>query len=402
MRQDVRGRHVPALDGVRGLAILGVLASHILPALADAFRTPWAWDTAAWTHSGASGVDLFFVLSGFLITGILLDTRDSPDYWRSFFGRRALRIFPLYYAFLATMYLRHPPDGRPWTFWLHLSNWRRDLGVSSNVLTWHLWSLAIEEQFYFVWPVLARLLPRRRVGPACLAIAVASAAARGAACLQGAGVETLHRMTPLALDGLALGGFLAWSLREAPGLAGRLRRLAPAILALSLAVMWGLGRLPLPFPTVFAAGRLVVSIGGGALVLLAADGSAWVDRVLSARPLRWMGRYCYGLYLLHPIIVVKGTIFLRGLVPRLPAAWLFPVWSLSIVAGFLGSFLLAALSWRLIEAPCLAARRFFPYRPAISPAVPPRPHFDTARPGLPSATPAESPSSAAMRSESAR
>ena len=393
---------MPALDGVRGLAILGVLASHILPALADAFRTPWAWDTAAWTHVGASGVDLFFVLSGFLITGILLDTRESPDYWRSFFGRRALRIFPLYYAFLAIMYWRNPPDGRPWTFWLHLSNWRRDLGVSSNVLTWHLWSLAIEEQFYFLWPVLMRLLPRRRVGLACLAIAAASAAARGASYFQGVGVETMHRMTPLALDGLALGGFLAWSLREAPGLAARLKQLAPAILALAMLAMWGLGRLSWPFPAAFAAGRLVVSIGGGALVLLAAnaDGPAWVERVLSTRPLRWMGRYCYGLYLLHPIVVVKGTIFLRGLVPRLPAAWLFPVWILSVAVGFLGSCLLAALSWRLIEAPCLAARRFFPYRPAPSPAVPPQPHFATARPGAQSAMPAEAPSAPVTRAES--
>ncbi len=389
MRDEGRDRHVPALDGVRGLAILGVMASHFLPALADVFKARWAYDAASWTNTGAWGVDLFFVLSGFLITGILLETRESPDYWRSFFGRRALRIFPLYYAFLATMYLRHPPDGRPWTFWLHLSNWRRNLGISSNVLTWHLWSLAIEEQFYFLWPVLIWLLPARRLGPACLAIAAASAAARGVANFQGAGIETLHRMTPLALDGLAIGGFLAWSRRHARGLAARLDRLAPAVLVLSIAAMWGLARLAVPFGTIMVLGRLLVSIGGGALVLLALSGPGWVGRGLSWRPIRLMGRYCYGLYLLHPIIVVKGTIFLRGVVPRLPAGWLVPAWALSVVTAFTGSLALAALSWRLIEAPCLSWKRLFPYRPSPT-TLPLRPHFDAAqRSSPPTATPAD-------------
>ena len=86
MEQPTRDRHVPALDGVRGLAILGVLMSHFIPALADAFKTPWSREMVAYAGLGSWGVDVFFVLSGFLITGILLDTRDSPDYWSSFLG----------------------------------------------------------------------------------------------------------------------------------------------------------------------------------------------------------------------------------------------------------------------------------------------------------------------------
>ena len=96
---------------MRGLAILCVLMSHFVPALADVFGTSWSRQLVSYAGPGAWGVDVFFVLSGFLITGILLDTRKSPDYWCSFYGRRALRIFPLYYVFLIGLYLHQSTGG---------------------------------------------------------------------------------------------------------------------------------------------------------------------------------------------------------------------------------------------------------------------------------------------------
>ena len=326
---------------------------------------------------GAWGVDLFFVLSGFLITGILLDTRESPDYWRSFFGRRALRIFPLYYVFLIGLYLTNPPAHEAWKFWLHLSNWRKDLGISSNIYTWHFWSLAIEEQFYFVWPIVLGLLPVRRIGPICLMIALGSMVARGIAAWSGAGIETLHRMTPLALDGLAIGSYLAWVVRYRRARADQLARLALAGLA-------GLGDRDLrarhdqvPF-AIMVVGRAIASIGGGALVLMAVAGPAPVGRLLAWRPMRMLGKYCYGLYLLHPFIVVMGITRTHWFAVHLPS-WMLPfAWIASLVGGLAASFVLARLSWRLIESPCLSLKRFFPYRPAPT-VLPSRPHFGLAR-----------------------
>jgi peptidoglycan/LPS O-acetylase OafA/YrhL len=367
---DPSRHHQPALDGVRGLAILSVLLAHFVPALADAFRTSWARQFASHAGPGAWGVDLFFVLSGFLITGILLDTRDSPDYWRSFFGRRALRIFPLYYAFLIGLYLTNPPTGKAWTFWLHLSNWRSDLGISSNILTWHFWSLAIEEQFYFVWPIVVAVLSVRAIGPVCLMTAVGSATLRAVCARSGAEVETLHRMTPLALDGLAIGSYLAWTVRYRPASGDRLARLAlPALLASALG-FWALGRWNASFGTTMVIGRIILSVGGGALVLLAAYGPAPAIRILSCRPLRALGRYCYGLYLLHPIIVVQGIEPARWLARHVSPTLSPLAWMLALVAGLSASLALAAVSWRLLESPCLSLKRRFPYRPASTAALP--------------------------------
>ena len=146
----------------------------------------------------------------------------------------------------------------------HLSNWRTDLGISSNVLTWHFWSLAIEEQFYFVWPIVLGLLPARRIGPICLLIALTSMVARGVAAWSGAGIETLHRLTPLALDGLAIGSYLAWAVRHRWTQADRLMRFAPPVCLTSAIAIYALGKFNIPFAAVLVVGRAIVSIGGGA------------------------------------------------------------------------------------------------------------------------------------------
>jgi peptidoglycan/LPS O-acetylase OafA/YrhL len=366
VQQQSSHQHRPALDGVRGLAILSVLMSHFVPVLAEAFGTSWARQLVGYAGPGAWGVDLFFVLSGFLITGILLDTRESPDYWRSFYGRRALRIFPLYYVFLIGLYLTNPPTGEAWKFWFHLSNWRSDLGISSNVLTWHFWSLAIEEQFYFVWPMVVAILPARGLGPVCLMMVSGSVTFRGIAAWSGAEVETLHRMTPFALDGLAIGSYLAWVVRYRPMRADRLVRLSLPAFLVSVMAISALGRMNLSFAAVMVVGRVLVSLGGGALVLLAVGGPAQAHRILAWRPLRVVGQYCYGLYLLHPIIVVKGIGPVHWLASHVPIRLLPFAWIVALAAGLSASFVLAAVSWRLVESPCLEWKRLFPYRSATT------------------------------------
>src|SRR5215469_6747506 len=169
MQQQIR-----AIDGLRGLAIFLVMLHHF-----GLFSPGWA------------GVDIFFVISGFLITRILLGTKDSPRYFGNFYTRRVLRIFPLYYSSLALFFVVAVPLGvrYGWSaaygmrdavwFIFHLSNWWIGGGHMEGSLITHFWSLGIEEQFYFVWPFLIFVTPRRKLIWITLAIAVASAMGRG-------------------------------------------------------------------------------------------------------------------------------------------------------------------------------------------------------------------------------
>ena len=214
---------IPALDGLRGIAILLVMLHHFTH-----FEQTTGFDgpvgsllAFCWT-----GVDLFFVLSGFLITGILLDTRGGERYFTNFYARRILRIFPLYYLvlFLAFVVLPKFPAVYPvltgvppaeqvdvpqWPYWLYLTN----VSVAERgwVHGWLdvAWSLAIEEQFYVVWPLLVWLCPPRLVALLCAVILVAEPIARIYAREMDYQVIWIYVLTWYRLDGLAIGALLA-------------------------------------------------------------------------------------------------------------------------------------------------------------------------------------------------
>ncbi len=173
--QKLSHRRLNSLDGLRGIAVLSVIAFHTLRvtgqeglfglALNRLQETAWA------------GVDLFFVLSGFLITGILLDTRDCPSYFKTFFARRTFRIFPLYYGVLAVAIFgvpailgrAHLPDLYPrllanqFWLWTYTANYLQATGAHTLPGFGHFWSLAIEEQFYWFWPLVVYFASRRKV-----------------------------------------------------------------------------------------------------------------------------------------------------------------------------------------------------------------------------------------------
>jgi peptidoglycan/LPS O-acetylase OafA/YrhL len=156
-------KHLPALDGIRGLAVLGVLIVHADVLLNTTRQVEHV--LVVLSEFGAYGVDLFFVLSGFLITGILLETKESPKYFSSFYARRFLRLFPVYYGYLLVVALIFPAlhhairtsmtdYGGGWGWYLaYCSNWKPGHGASDPCLG-HFWSLAVEEQFYLLWPAM--------------------------------------------------------------------------------------------------------------------------------------------------------------------------------------------------------------------------------------------------------
>jgi peptidoglycan/LPS O-acetylase OafA/YrhL len=315
---EVLGRgHLPVLDGVRGLAILMVLALHFVADTEPATRVGHVIATVAgW---GQYGVDLFFVLSGFLITGILVDARERPDYFRNFFVRRVLRIFPLYYAVLAFLFVvlpRVPGIISPtldelrahqgWA-WLYVVNvylaWKGEWALSYLD---HFWSLSVEEHFYFVWPFVVWALARRPRVLLLTSLGVAGAAlvARALFAALGTPEHVLYVLTPFRLDGLALGGAFAVLARR-PGGMERIRWLLPRLATAAgtlflLRFAWS-RRTPLWHEPLFQVREslLVVLLACLLLWALTAPRDAAVFRFFSSRTMRWFGTYSYGLYVYH-------------------------------------------------------------------------------------------------------
>jgi len=308
--------HLPALDGLRGLAVVLVLAHNFDIIALPSGPVEHVIDLAL--NIGWIGVQLFFVLSGFLITRILLQTQNSANYYSAFFGRRVLRIFPLYYSALLVAFvvlpwlgqasagLAHDQAQQAW-LWLYLSNWSGLLNFESHVFP-HFWSLAIEEQFYLLWPLLVHRRNASQVLRLCLVIAVVSPTVRVAMLWQHAEVESIYTYTVCRMDALALGAAVA-ALLQLPGAADhwytRRDKLAWGALAL-----WAAGALathgyPRSSPLGQTLGYSWLACAFAVAVLAAActgrPGSEvpWWERALKTEPLRTLGKYSYAMYVFH-------------------------------------------------------------------------------------------------------
>ncbi|MEO8901665.1 MAG: acyltransferase [Polyangiaceae bacterium] len=325
--------HLPALDGVRGIAILLVLVFHLnLHVHFNRFanRVPVDFLTRQFVEIsdvGWIGVDLFFVLSGFLITGILIDNRAATNFYRAFYARRALRIFPLYFAFLGALLIVLPlfvPISTPgyssaahnqWYLWAYCTNIGLARGIDFGPFN-HFWSLAVEEHFYLFWPVLVRKLNSKRRVAACYFCIVAAFVTR-VVLLKSGLLVAAGWLTPSRLDAFAFGALAAIAARGAPGTWPVFaRRLLTGAIVLA-AVLLVLSTLEsTAFDEVRQSTRYTFQAAAFAyIIFLAATHHARsrLVRALSIRPLRLLGKYSYALYVLHfPLMPALYTIMMRG------------------------------------------------------------------------------------------
>jgi peptidoglycan/LPS O-acetylase OafA/YrhL len=369
LARTLRGQ-MPGLDALRGLAIVVVIA-HRANVTTSPESLP-ARAACALMDGGWVGVQLFFVLSGFLITGILLDSRDGDGYYRSFFARRVLRIFPLYYLVLVTALLVVPlatgrqPAGhehQAW-LWVYLSNWMEPFGRSVAAFP-HFWSLGVEEQFYFVWPFVVRLCSRRGLGAVCLALVGVAIASRLAVIRAGLPREAAYMFTTCRIDALALGAGAALALRipeRANWLAARERLfvwMSVAMFVVGAAMTGAYQRLG----TMNQAFGYTILAWCSAMVVVMAVLAQARGTLLAPAPLRSIGKYSYAMYILHvPIHHELGVPLLaRFAGPNLPT-WVSVGY---FVALAVASYVAALASYHLVEKWFLRLKRRFPVaRPA--------------------------------------
>ena len=375
-----RERHVPTLDGIRGIAILLVLATHSARPVETSSGSAWRWIMSA-AQSGWLGVDVFFALSGFLISGILLDSAGQPHYFRNFFARRALRIFPLYYATLAFYFVVVPifwrtpsaafralEEWRPW-YWAYVQNWIPFITHSRGepAPAWLLaptWSLAVEEQFYLLWPFVVRLIgPRGLLVLAC-GLVLSTPLARSVMLSSGVDGEILYGWTFSRLDALAAGAAVAAAVRVFPGKDRVLSRVGGIIASAGAAALLGLfvvsHGLDKTEQTVIVVGFWLPAVTTAGVILMIATGGlpGTVGRFLQAEGLRAFGKYSYAIYVFHlPVFLVVRSAFQRiGAI----SGWPVPLSFLAEVGvSWSAVFAAAWLSWRYFEAPILKLKGRF-------------------------------------------
>jgi peptidoglycan/LPS O-acetylase OafA/YrhL len=362
--------HIPVLDGLRGMAVLMVLLFHFWQGL-PVYQHPFSPEISrglSLFSIGQKGVDLFFVLSGFLITGILLRTRGAAHYFKNFYIRRSLRIFPLYYAVVLGCILVGviwpAPEfqwHKTWWYLCYLQNIGMTFWPGSVGEPGHFWSLAVEEHFYLFWPLVVLWLNRRQLLYFSLGLVVLSIIVRAVFLRLGLDVFTF---TFCRMDTLALGALLAilfgddqhwqttktWVARTFLPLAG-----------LTLGSFFVLSGTASPLLQTFKY-TLFAGLCGAVLVLSLSPGR-WnpLPWLFNFAWLRGLGKTSYAMYVFHPFIYagVMGRLYAAGWSPVRSLFWPALLIELALALGL--TILASRLSWMLFEQPLIKLKTRFQY-----------------------------------------
>ncbi|HWE49879.1 MAG TPA: acyltransferase [Bryobacteraceae bacterium] len=351
---------IPELDGFRGIAVLMVLFYHLFAyAMVSGHWTGLARRAVAATEDGWRGVDLFFVLSGFLITGILLDGRRDPHYFRNFYARRALRILPLYYVVLIVLLLGYSHSGGYVLLsFCFLSNLAPMFHLP--LLNGAMWSLSVEEHYYLVWPLIVRRLSLRAVAVTALAICGIEPIVR-ALSLPHVGSGNIYIYSWFRLDGLASGALIACFVRSAWSSARNVRVLCAITAATAVAMrMAGAPYGILTHDTRFGAAFQFVPVNlifSAAILYAVANSGSIQTAILRNRFLRIAADLSYCLYLIHFLVISAYDATLNKLgLPRFSG---FGGVLLRASVVLVLCFILAAVSRKVLEVPALRLKRFF-------------------------------------------
>lgn len=379
---NARSAYYISLDGLRAIAVILVFFQHY--GAGKVFLFGWGW----------TGVDVFFVLSGFLITGILYDSQHKLHRYRDFYVRRTLRIFPLYYCVWLVVLLMAPFAAWQWDwrwalwpvyvgnyarfFFLHLPGnpYRFDMltfgptvngwfGYPVHLYIGHFWSLCVEEQFYLIWPFVVYQVRRREtLIRICISVVVLSPILRGFLSQSLSGqllhMELFYRSLPTRLDALLIGGLLALSLRgPEQAFVRRIRRpllLCSAALFLALCfICTRLLALPLEGSAsnwVSVFGFTLIDFFAAALILECIHPGSLLGRILSWRPLRALGIISYGFYVYHDLLHDFYSHFAHRFFP----AHAYPA---TLITAFLATLAIATTSYQVLERPFLRLKERF-------------------------------------------
>lgn len=379
-----------ALDGLRAIAVIMVFFQHY--GAGKTFLFGWGW----------TGVDIFFVLSGFLISGILYDSRSSPHRYRDFYIRRTLRIFPLYYAVWVAILILTPIALWQWNwrwalwpayfgnyarfFFLHqpgdpyrfdrltfgpiVNGW---FGGTMHLYIGHFWSLCVEEQFYLIWPfVVYQVGKRGTLIKICIAVIVLMPLVRWLLSMtlstQLLHMELFYRSLPTRIDALLIGGLIAFYLRgPQQKTLQKIRRpllTASAVLFIALyCISIKLQALPLEGSAsncIAILGFTLIDIFAAALILECIYPGSRLGSILSFRPLRLMGTISYGFYVYHDLLHDFYSFFAIRYFP----AYVYPV---TLILAFSSTLLISTLSYRLLERPMLRLKDRFTNQVRLAP-----------------------------------
>jgi peptidoglycan/LPS O-acetylase OafA/YrhL len=362
------------LDGLRGVAIILVMTGHIAKRAMFFSKHEVLRFITDLTFIGWVGVDIFFALSGFLITSILLRTRQDEHYFRNFYARRALRIFPLYFVFLLVFVLlsrqldpgfhAQLPQLLPY-FLTYLQNW---IILEKGALSLYLfvtWSLAIEEQFYLIWPAVVYFARREILARICYGILILSIAGRIACVLawsdQFDAGRFIYYNTFTRFEELVFGALLAIALTHPTG-RERLQKISLPVFLASLSAFIGISAWSFPYLSPVSTGALALSAYTLAglfttaliAVFITHPERSLLRRVFQNKALGFFGKYSYSMYLLHlPILINLVDPFwdarIRG----------WKMYLGFILLTYVLTILGALLTWNLLEKPMLNLKKHF-------------------------------------------
>jgi peptidoglycan/LPS O-acetylase OafA/YrhL len=384
-----QSKYLPELDGIRGVAILGVLCSHGVGVTGIFENTNTSVPANIFEHLMVplwGGVDLFFALSGFLITGILLRTKGNQNYFSSFYARRALRIFPIYYlvlllclsvAHFSAHVANQLPPSPEWKFayFIYLQNWP---------IFWHghkmlegfwgaYWSLAVEEQFYFIWPIVVLLLSETAISTICIVGFLCALPLRLFLSIHYFGGSFgLAQITSSRVDGLLLGAACAvYMFKHKRPVPMRWIVLSGSIGSIIVAwiAIFHNSELVDTGSWILTLGITGFALLSGTVVAVSQHYIPLIQRILTLRWLRLAGKYSYGIYVYHLLIFLPVRKFLWDHT-GLAATWNLPEKILALLLLFAVVFFIAKLSYDLIETRFLRLKKSFRPRAGMSTAAP--------------------------------